>query len=136
MADIELRRLWTIDGAASQKDGVPRRIWDLIMAANPPETTLEFRQVNMWWRANSPEIFIQTRLERGMPLVGSIYVQDYGTSLVISRVVVEPDSMARFKWMAAGAFEHLIDRAITTVVAEERGVEVTERGEKSDQTGG
>jgi predicted transcriptional regulator len=73
-------------------------------------------------------------LERTSPFNARIYVQDYGTSLVIGRAVVEGETLSRFKWMAAAAFEHLIDTAIGRVVDEEHGREVTVRGEKSTDT--
>jgi hypothetical protein len=90
--------------------------------------------VNMWWRKESPVIALESKLETDMPLKARIYAQDYGSTLVIGRVVVQPDTMNSFKWMAASAFEYLIDRAISSVVAEEKGTEVTERGEKSSDT--
>ena len=78
---------------------------------------------------------MESKLERTMPLRGAIYAQEYGTTLVVGRVVVQPDAMNRYKWMAAAAFEHLIDRCVSAVVAEEDGSEVTEHGEKSTTTG-
>jgi hypothetical protein len=43
--------------------------------------------------------------------------------------------MTRYKWMAAAAFEYVIDRCVSTVGAEEDGREITEHGEKSTNTG-
>lgn len=135
MANVEYRRVWIIDAAGETREEIPRRIGDLIAAVGAPELKMNHDTVNMWWRKDSPVIRLESRLEKTMPLVAAIYVQGYGTSLVIGRVVIEPDSMNRFKWMAAAAFEHLIDHAIGTVVRQEDGREVTERGEKSSETG-
>ena len=134
MANIELRRVWIIDDAADKKDGFPRRIWDLIEAKQAPELRMAYQAVNMWWRKDSPVIALTSSLEKTAPFNGFIYVQDYGRSLLIGRAVVEPDTLNRFKWMAAAAFEHLIDSAINEIVEAEKGGEITVRGEKSTDT--
>ncbi len=136
MADVEYRRVWMIDGAAEKKGTALARIEGLIAQSQPPAIATKRETVNMWWRPNSPALTLESKLETTMPLKASVYAQDYGTTLVIGRVVRQPDSMNRFKWMAAAAFEYLIDRAIATIVAQENGREVTERGEKSTDTSG
>jgi len=136
MADIEYRRVWMIDGAAEKKATVLARIADLINQSQPPALGMKHDTVNMWWRKDSPMLSLESKLETTMPLKASIYVQDYGTTLVIGRVVRQPDSMNRFKWMAASAFEFLIDQAIATIVSQEDGQEVLVRGEKSTDTSG
>lgn len=136
MADIEYRRVWMIDSAADKKATVLARIEDLINRSQPPALTMKHDTVNMWWRKDSPTLALESKLETTMPLKASVYAQDYGTTLVIGRVVRQPDSMNRFKWMAAWAFEYVIDQAIATIVSQEDGQEVTERGEKSTDTSG
>jgi hypothetical protein len=136
MADIEYRRVWMIDGAAQKKATVLARIEDLINQSQPPAIAMKHDTVNMWWRKDSPTLALESKLETTMPLKASVYAQDYGTTLVIGRVVRQPDSMNRFKWMAASAFEYLIDRAIAAIVSQENGQELTERGEKSTDTSG
>ena len=135
VADIEYRRVWMIDGKTAQPGEVLERIAKVIEASRAPELNIRREVLNMWWRKDSPAIALESKLERTMPLRGAIYAQGYGTTLVVGRVVVQPDSMNRYKWMAAAAFEYLIDRCVATIVAEEDGREVTERGEKSTNTG-
>ena len=135
MPDIEYRRVWMIDGTQAEAIGVLERISKLIEASRAPELTISAQTLNMWWRKDSPALALESKLEKSMPLRAAIYAQGYGTTLVVGRVVVQPDAMNRYKWMAAAAFEHLIDRCVSAVVAEEDGSEVTEHGEKSTTTG-
>jgi len=53
--------------------------------------------VNMWWRKDSPSLALASKLETTMPLKANVYPQDYGTTLVLERVVRQPDSMNRFQ---------------------------------------
>jgi hypothetical protein len=101
---------WLIDDLGGQEQLFHNALVTSLESRKIPKGTVTTGKVNMWSRKDSRIIDVISNMDG--PIVCSIHIQEYGTSLWIGRAVQSYEESNYYKRMAASAFVVTIDRCI------------------------
>lgn len=105
---------WLVDGLGGHEESFQKALVEALEARGIPRCTIKTGTVNMWFRKNSHYIDVSSSLDS--PILSTIHIQEYGTSLWVGRALESARQWNYYKRMAASAFVETVDRCIRETI--------------------